>query len=143
MTEMQELSVSLEWADGYFSRRLYAGLWENASQADRVKALSWSAALISAAFDWNLSACAEGDVSDSVRAILCEEAIWLLARDPSETALFAGVKQASAGPIRLTFDTDLAAEKGRNLIAPIAAEMAAGLALPAGRLGRISSTMLP
>ena len=143
MTEPLPVSVTAEWADRYFARRLYTDLWDGASEADRAKALSWSAALISAAFSWDAADCADETRLDRIRAIVCEEAIWLLARDPSETAPLFGVKKASAGPIAVTFESPLDAGTASNLIAPIAARMAADLVPPAGTRGTITSTMLP
>lgn len=143
MSESLPISVTAEWADRYFAHRLYTGLWDNASESDRAKALEWSAALISAAFSWNAADLADETRLARIRAIVCEEAIWLLARDPSETAPLFGVKKASAGPIAVTFENPLSAETASNLIAPVAARMAAGLVSPAGTLGTITSTMLP
>ena len=40
------LSVSPEYAEGYFANRLHADAWISASEADKEKALSWSAAVI-------------------------------------------------------------------------------------------------
>ncbi len=143
MPEPLPISVSAEWAERYFARRLYTGTWDGASESDRAKALSWSAALISAAFSWNAADLADETRLDRLRAIVCEEAIWLLARDPSETAPLFGVRKASAGPIAVTFENPSAAGTAANLIAPIAARMAAGLVPPAGARGTITSTMLP
>lgn len=103
-------TVSLNDAESYFATRLRSDSWSDAAETDKAKALAQASYLISGAFVFTESAWElAGDEivwDDRVIAAICEEAIWLLERDPSEIpeALLTGILSASAGSVSATFD---------------------------------------
>lgn len=112
MTNVLNIDVPLDEANEYFGLRLNTTVWDNANDEMRKQALSQAGMLISSAFVFSKEAyeidSATGSVIWNKRIIssVCEEALWLLTRDPSEIpdALFNGVSSASAGNVSATFD---------------------------------------
>lgn len=122
---------SIAWANDYFNARLYADAWNNASETDREKSLTQASFLIAGAFEFYESAYsidARGAIHWNERALaaVCEEALWLLKRDPTHfpELLGAGISQASASSLSATFD--------RKALAPLICDAAKNLI---GRLG--------
>ncbi len=105
------LSVSLESAEGYFAKRLHAGLWDSASETDKQKALSWSASVIRNAYVWNSEACTEEGWNEAVHYAVCEEALWLLKVDPTDypAVLTKGLVSGSVGSVSGTFSKEMTA----------------------------------
>ena len=106
-----KLEVSLSDADSYFATRLRSDAWDAANDETRIKALAQASFLISGAFVFSDAAYSIDDEDavtwhDRVIAAVCEEALWLLSRDPAQLpdALFQGVSSASAGSVSATFD---------------------------------------
>lgn len=104
-------NVSLEQAEQYFASRLHADAWNNADNSTKSKALTQAAFLLSGAFVFNDGAYVVSEESeitwdDRIVGGVCEEALWLLQKDPNEipTSLFNGISSASAGSVSATFD---------------------------------------
>lgn len=103
-------NVSLAVAENYFAARLRSDAWDNADVLTKTKALNQAAFLISGAFIFNDAAYVVIDDTviwdDRINAAVCEEAIWLLEKDPNEipASLFNGIVSASAGSVSATFD---------------------------------------
>lgn len=123
--------VSGEFAERYFAARLYASRWTSASETDKEKSLAQASYLIASAFDFTSDAFeidASGEIvwHERVMAAVCEEALWLLTRDPTlyPETLTLGLSQGAAGPVSATFD--------RRYIAPLICEASKRLV---GRLG--------
>lgn len=135
-------TVTTEWAEAYFARRLYPDVWRTADGPDRRKALDGASAVLNAAFLWDDAARPDGVWRDEVLALVCEEALWLLERggEPFPGAL--GVSRASAGPIAVTFASGAAPGFAAGLISPAVAELAAAWGRPTSGGGRICSTPL-
>lgn len=106
------LIVDIDDAEAYFNSRLRPELWNAADEETKKRALLQSAFLISGAFVFTDAAYyvdAETQAvywNTRVIAAVCEQAVWLMARDPSEIpeALFKGIVSASAGSVSATFD---------------------------------------
>lgn len=104
-------NVSLGDAESYFASRLRSDLWNAADEEIKRQALAQASLLISGAFtffDGAFSTDEQGVTTwdDRVVAAVCEEAVWLLAKDPADVpdALFNGLVSASAGAVSATFD---------------------------------------
>ena len=81
-------TVDLAYAETYFAARLYADAWTGANANDKVKALEQASILLAGAVDFAPDACARRDDGTAVwheraLAAVCEEALWLLTRDPT------------------------------------------------------------
>lgn len=103
--------ISLEQANEYFANRLRSDAWTAATETAKTQALAQATLLIGGAFVFGFSAyetTPDGATvwHERVRAAVCEEALWLLERDPSDipTALFQGLASASASGASATFD---------------------------------------
>ncbi|MBQ9873737.1 MAG: hypothetical protein IJM30_04685 [Thermoguttaceae bacterium] len=121
--EQPRPTVSLDEASALFANRLYAEPWFAASEDDRRKALEWASRLISGAFLFSTSAFrtdSSGAVvwSERVSIAVCEEALWLLKRDPTEIPelLTLGVASASVASLSATLD--------RSFVAPLICDAA-------------------
>lgn len=104
-------TVSINDAESYFASRLRSEIWDAADEGSKTRALAQASFLISGAFVFSSNACEQDENGavvwhERVIAAVCEEAHWLLSRDPSEIpdALFQGVASASAGGASATFD---------------------------------------
>jgi len=104
-------NVSLAGAELYFASRLYTDAWDNADNSTKSKALNQAAILVSGAFVFNDGAFVVSDESEviwneRIIAGICEEALWLLGKDPNDipSSLFNGISSASAGSVSATFD---------------------------------------
>lgn len=103
-------TVSLVDAESYFASRLRSDVWNAADGEIKVQALAQASFLISGAFTFSDDARSNinGETvwDDRIKGAICEEAIWLLAKDPADvpSALFNGLSAASAGTVSATFD---------------------------------------
>lgn len=110
-------------ANAYFERRLRADAWASASNVERSQALTQASYLLASAFTFHASAYEDApDGSrvwhESVLAALCEEALWLLERNPTQfpELLALGVVHAEAAGLAATFD--------RAYVAPLVCDAA-------------------
>ena len=119
-----DLTVSLEEANAYFAGRLYADKWIEASETDRRKSLVWSASLIRTGFLWSSSAYSGTEWNTAVISAVCEEALWLIKRDPTDypAVLTKGVRRMTAGFVSAELDPGLTSP----LICSAAEEMIGG-----------------
>ena len=134
-------TVSPEYAESYFANRLHADAWISASETDKGKALSWSAAVIQNACVWNEGAWTEEGWHEAVRYAVCEEALWLLKVDPTEypAILTKGLVSGNVGSVSGTFS--------RDMVAPLVCAAARALIGELGTfnddgLGTVRSAML-
>lgn len=105
-------TATLADADSYFASRLRSEPWDDATESDKRKALAQAAIVISGAFSFTTSAFEVDETTGAatwdarVIAAVCEEAFWLLTRNPDEIpeSLFLGIASASAGGASVTFD---------------------------------------
>lgn len=124
MTNAPELTVELSQAEHYFATRINANTWDEADEANRLKALSTAQTLISGAFVFAENAyfvdatTNAGTWSPRVVAAVCEEALHLLKCDPSTTpnVLTMGISEAGAGGASAKFD--------RSFVAPLICDTA-------------------
>ena len=95
--------ASLNDANEYFADRLYADVWTNASERERERALTQASYLIASAFTFRDDAPRR---HERVVAALCEEALWLLQRDPTQfpQALALGITRVEVANLAATFD---------------------------------------
>ena len=116
-------TVDLAYAETYFAARLYADAWTGANAGDKVKALEQASILLAGAVDFAPDACARRDDGTAVwheraLAAVCEEALWLLTRDPTRLPelLARGIASGKVGELSATFD--------RKLLAPLVCDAA-------------------
>ena len=106
------LYVEVDDANAYFNSRLRPDAWLAVDDDTKQRALLQASFLISGAFVFTNEACyydADAQAylwNTRVIAAVCEQALWLITRDPSELpdALFKGIVSASAGSVSATFD---------------------------------------
>lgn len=142
MADFPPITVTLSQAEKYFKNRLHADVWDNASETDKTKALSWACVIIQNAFLWEDSAIdAEGEWAVPVRYGVCEQALWLLKLDPTDypAALTQGLASGSAGAVSASFS--------KEMVAPLVCASAISLIGTLGVLndesaGTLKSTML-
>ena len=103
--------ASLNDANEYFADRLYADAWTNATQREREQALAQASYLIDGAFTFRAEARVETSNGafrwrERVVAALCEEALWLLKRDPTQfpQAQALGITRVEVANLSATFD---------------------------------------
>lgn len=136
-----ELVVTVAEAERYFSARLWTEVWDEASEADKERAIGWACALVRSGFVWNVGAWRVGVWDSAVKGAVCEEAIWLLGRDPTRLPelLTKGIKEAAAGSVSVK----LSAEFTAPLLARSAVAMVGGLGSVRGAgVGTVCAAML-
>ena len=116
-------TVDLGYAESYFAARLYATAWTDADANDKVKALEQASILLAGAVDFAPDACTRRDDGTAVwheraLAAVCEEALWLLTRDPTRVPelMALGIASGKVGELSATFD--------RKLLAPLVCDAA-------------------
>lgn len=126
--------TTLDVANYYFSKRLRSTDWENASDEDKVKAIAQAEYLLSGCFYFYDNAQVNGVWDIRVIVAVCEEALFLLKVDPTETpsALYLGISQANAGSASASFD--------KTFVAPLVCTAAKGLIGDLGALTDLEST---
>lgn len=141
MTSQPILSVTIEFAEAYFANRLRADSWNNASETDKAKALSFAAKVIQNAFSWEQDAYTESEWAVPVQYAVCEEALWLLKIDPTDypAVLTKGLVSGNAGAVSGTFSKEMVAP----LVCPAALSLVGILGvLNEPENGTLKSTML-
>lgn len=115
-TPTERPTVTLDIADNYFSSRLYADAWSKAPSEDREKALTQASFIIAGGFSFYQHAYAVDGYGkthwhERVEAAVCEEALWLLKRDPTDypELLTLGIAEAKAADLEAKFDRAFAA----------------------------------
>lgn len=114
---MAEYALPMEWADAYFQNRLHAGKWADASEVDRAKSLAMAGGMIQSSFRFGsgtFHTTVDGggaeyqDCVDAVKRAICEQALYLLAIDPTEPnpILGMGISSGSAGGASATFSKE-------------------------------------
>ena len=134
------MTVSDAFANSYFSERLYADEWTNADATTRTKALRWAERLVDAGFCWLSGAKtkdADGTVvwNDAIFCAVCEEAIHLLKKDPTNIpdVLTKGLASASVGSVATTFDKKFVVP----CLSPACIELVGELGVYIGRNNRV------
>lgn len=104
-------TIDVTSADDYFDSRLRSEQWDAADETSKAQALAQASFLLAGAFTFGPNAKTETDDGDvvwheRVTSAVCEQAIYLLAHDPSAVpdALFQGLSEASAGSVFAKFD---------------------------------------
>ena len=109
-------SLTTEWANPYFAKRLRSDVWDSASGDDRTKALTMATNMILSSFQFTDEAFFkdENDLDDCVEPIkmaIAEQALWLLKVDPTNypELLTLGLASGSVGSVSATFRRDFIA----------------------------------
>ncbi len=133
MQTLERPNVTLAAATTYFDGRLYADAWTNAEPSDREKALTQASFLVAGAFSFSANAYAVDAYGvttwhERVIAAVCEEALWLLKRDPTNypELLTLGLAEGSVASLCAKFD--------RRFLAPLICDAAKNLV---GELGSL------
>lgn len=105
--------TSIEFANDYFSSRLYSEAWDTADESTQKMALNSASDLIEAMFEWKPCAYSVGQdgvrgFSEKIQTAVCLQAAYLMNNNPFEypSALTKGISKGQVGTINATFSKD-------------------------------------
>lgn len=106
--ETPDLIVPVEIADQYFSLRLRSDAWQTATPEQKTQALTWAGRIIQYAYSWDKAAFTSVGWALPVQFAVCEQALWVLKRDPTEypEILTRGIVEGKAQPVSAKFSKD-------------------------------------
>lgn len=134
--------VTVAYADDYFTTRLNSSAWSSAVTATKQSALVTATETIEEKFSWrgvkatdtqalhwpaseaydcNGDAIDDTDIPGAVKRAVCEQALYLLTFDATQTpvGIMQGISSASVGAVSAVFDSKMTPERMQSRVSLI------------------------